>query len=571
MLRQCVRYLDMTCERGGTSKWRHTGRYRLPVTMMCLGMISLLIVVAADQAKAAGDYELCQLSEKKKILALDAIAEAYFGYSIQTSDDVLVVGAPGDPANGTDAGAAYVYRYVDTGWIQEQKLIPQDGEPEDLFGYSVAVDGDLIVVGNWADSTFGDDSGSAYVFRFDGSTWVEEQKLLPEEGGAVDDYFGYTVAVSNDFILIGKPFGDELGPGSGSAYVFHYDGENWIQQTKLLAWEPTWADFFGSAVALQGNIAMIGAEQDDTIATAAGAVYIFRFDGSVWLPEQKILPIGGGSYGRFGDDIDISGHTAVIGTYFGAAAYAYQFNGSSWIQEKRFLSPEPEMGDYFGSEVTVYNDVLVIGAPYLNDPQVNAGAAYLYRRNDAEWPLIARIQPSDIAARDAFAFALDISGETLAAGSINDKDHGEYTGSIYMFSIVLDDLDFDLVVDICDNCPNHANPDQADCDDDGIGDVCAIDEGLSEDCQLNGVPDECDIAFGTSTDLNGNGIPDECECIHDLNGDDQVNIDDIFAVLGLWGDCPDPCPPYCNGDLTEDCTVNIDDIFAILGMWGPCE
>ncbi len=60
-------------------------------------------------------------------------------------------------------------------------------------------------------------------------------------------------------------------------------------------------------------------------------------------------------------------------------------------------------------------------------------------------------------------------------------------------------------------------------------------------------------------------------CSADLTSDDQVNIDDIFAVLGLWGDCPDPCPPYCTGDLTEDCTVNIDDIFAILGMWGPCE
>ncbi len=64
--------------------------------------------------------------------------------------------------------------------------------------------------------------------------------------------------------------------------------------------------------------------------------------------------------------------------------------------------------------------------------------------------------------------------------------------------------------------------------------------------------------------------PKPVDCPADLTGDDQVNIDDIFAVLGLWGDCPDPCPPFCTGDLTEDCTVNIDDIFAILGEWGPC-
>ncbi len=96
----------------------------------------------------------------------------------------------------------------------------------------------------------------------------------------------------------------------------------------------------------------------------------------------------------------------------------------------------------------------------------------------------------------------------------------------------------------------------------------------AHDCNNNDIPDLIDIIDGTSDDNNGNGIPDECEtppCPADLTGDDQVNIDDIFAVLGLWGDCDDPCPPYCTGDLTEDCTVNIDDIFAILGMWGPCE
>lgn len=95
----------------------------------------------------------------------------------------------------------------------------------------------------------------------------------------------------------------------------------------------------------------------------------------------------------------------------------------------------------------------------------------------------------------------------------------------------------------------------------------------SYDCNGNGVADTMDIINQTSEDVNGNGIPDECEdlCPADFTGDDVVNIDDIFAVLGLWGDCPDPCPPYCAGDLTEDCTVNIDDIFAILGQWGPCE
>ncbi len=81
---------------------------------------------------------------------------------------------------------------------------------------------------------------------------------------------------------------------------------------------------------------------------------------------------------------------------------------------------------------------------------------------------------------------------------------------------------------------------------------------------------EWDIEYGEhSVDITVVEEGDPCPA--DLTGDNQVNIDDIFAVLGLWGDCPDPCPPYCPGDITEDCTVNIDDIFAILGQWGPCE
>jgi len=141
------------------------------------------------------------------------------------------------------------------------------------------------------------------------------------------------------------------------------------------------------------------------------------------------------------------------------------------------------------------------------------------------------------------------------------------------------DINGNLIPDECEDCNENGLPDDydilhgfsEDCNENDVPDECDIDQGTSEDCNENDIPDECDIATGYSHDYNSNGIPDECECQADLNGDDVVNINDIFMVLGLWGDCDDPCPPYCPGDLTEDCTVNIDDIFSILGQWGECE
>ena len=129
----------------------------------------------------------------------------------------------------------------------------------------------------------------------------------------------------------------------------------------------------------------------------------------------------------------------------------------------------------------------------------------------------------------------------------------------------LDDSDGDGVCDSGDNCPDHSNADQADCDDDGVGDVCAIADGLSEDCNENEIPDECDIADETSSDGNENGIPDECECPADFDGSGNVGASDLAILLGAWG--PNPGHP---ADFDGDGFVGAADLAQLLGDWGPC-
>ena len=132
-----------------------------------------------------------------------------------------------------------------------------------------------------------------------------------------------------------------------------------------------------------------------------------------------------------------------------------------------------------------------------------------------------------------------------------------------------DDTDGDGVCDSADNCELF-NPDQLDCQSNGVGDVCDLDDGTSQDCNENAIPDECDISEGTSDDCGANGTPDECEiCVGDLNCDDTSGAADLAILLGSWGPCPNPCPSDIAGD--GDGMVGADDLATLLGNWGSCD
>ena len=147
-----------------------------------------------------------------------------------------------------------------------QKLFASDGESSEHFGISVAMDGDIAVIGApWDDDACPEIptcySGSAYVFRFDGSTWVQEQKLLPKDG-AYNDWFGFSTGISGDTIIVGMFFDDDNGSSSGSAYIFRYNGSVWVQTQKLLPSDGAQNDMFGRSVAIDGDRAVIGASHE---------------------------------------------------------------------------------------------------------------------------------------------------------------------------------------------------------------------------------------------------------------------------------------------------------------------
>ena len=227
-----------------------------------IGSVLLLVAGISAVTASAGAAEFTEL---EKLTASTGMDLDSFGSTCALSGSVALVGASFADA---DLGAAWVYRRGPSGWVEEQKLVASDAISSWLFGHSVSVDGDVALIGARAADAF---MGAAYVFRYNGSTWVEEQKLTASDAS---DFalFGGSVAVDNDVAWVAAPNADSL---AGAVYEFSFDGAAWVEDEKLTASDAAPGSFFGRPISLDGGTLMIGANADDENGTDSGAVYVF--------------------------------------------------------------------------------------------------------------------------------------------------------------------------------------------------------------------------------------------------------------------------------------------------------
>jgi hypothetical protein len=177
------------------------------------------------------------------------------------------------------SGSAYIFKWDGTSWVEQQKLTASDGDAEDRFGHYVSISGDLAIVGADYDEEKGTNSGSAYIFKRDGTSWIEQQPKLVASDGAAGDSFGASVSISGDYAIVGADGSDDddKGTDTGSAYIFKWDGSSWVeQQPKLTAQDGTAYDYFGASVSISGNLAIVGCRYDDDNGTNSGSAYIFE-------------------------------------------------------------------------------------------------------------------------------------------------------------------------------------------------------------------------------------------------------------------------------------------------------
>ena len=303
-----------------------------------------------------------------KLTASDSRHLGHFGYSVAVSGDNVVVGA------ASDLGA-YVYHWNGTSY-DEIKLTSSNGV---FAGYSVSISGDVLVVGTHTDNENGTHSGSAYVYRWNGSNY-DEYKLTASDGTEYD-YFGCSVSVSGDVVVVGAREDDDNGSDSGSAYVYRWNDTSY-DEFKLTASDGAAGDYFGSSVSVSGDVVVVGAYMDDDNGDNSGSAYVYRWNGTSY-DEYKLTASDGAASDYFGQSVSVSGDIVVVGSpldsddgLYSGSAYYYQWNGTGYEEVK--LAAANTAGDQFGCSVAISGDKVVIGAIYDDDNGVSSGSAYVF-------------------------------------------------------------------------------------------------------------------------------------------------------------------------------------------------
>ncbi len=368
-------------------------------------------------------------AQQSKLHTGSGSSDDQFGFAVAVSGDTALVGARFDDVGPhLDQGSAYVFRRSGNAWLLQAKLVANDGAAGDRFGYSVALSGDTALVGAYLHSIgSAEEQGSAYVFTRSGSTWTQQAKLVSNDGG-IYDWFGFAVALSGDTALVGARY-DDVGASfnQGSAYVFTRNGSVWTQQAKLVAADGAEYDSFGSSVALFGDTALVGAPSHGGDGyPRQGAAYVFARAGGLWSQQSKLVAADGGYQDFFGLSVALSADTALVGARLDllnagqerGAVYVFLRNGIAWTQQARLAPSDSAVGDRFGNSVAVSGDIALVGSAMSDvGANVDQGAAYVFGRSGGSWTQLSKLVAADGAAGDGFGAGVALSGRTAIIGA----------------------------------------------------------------------------------------------------------------------------------------------------------
>jgi hypothetical protein len=359
-------------------------------------------------------------SQLQKLTAPKGGENEFFGSSVAISGDTVVVGTP-------PVGAVYVFVRAGGLWVQQQKLEIAGG----AFGISVAISGETLVAGAFAVDSV---AGAAYVFVRTNGVWTQQQRLVASDRMA-NDNFGISVGISGDTAVVGARFhGAGPFPQQGTAYVFTRAGGVWSEQQHLLANDGGVGEFYGDTVAISGNTIVVGAAATSTEVPQQehGVAYVYVRESDVWILQQRLLPPNTMGSFLFASSVTITDDTAVVGALFESAAYVFVRAGGVWSLQQRLTG---ELGE-FGISASVIGDTLVVGA---RNERVGGngaqGAAYVFVRDGGVWTQQQRLIAADGAANDRFGNSVGISGETIVIGSPFDQVGKNLAqGSAYLFA-----------------------------------------------------------------------------------------------------------------------------------------
>jgi len=536
---------------------RDENRKRFGIVVAILGSLFLVRMARADAA----------WQEQAKLLAQDGAAYDYLGDSVSTDGDYVILGAPYDDDRGDDSGSAYIFKRDEREWIPQAKLITSDGLANDRFGYSVCISGNYAIVGAPYDDDGGTDSGSAYIFRRSGTSWTQQAKLTAPDG-ATEDLFGTAVSISGDYAIVGVHYDDDRGDASGSAYIFRRSGTSWLPQAKLTASDGSAYDEFGCSVSISGDYAIVGAIRGDSRGLECGCAYIFIRSGTTWTQQAKLVAPDAEADDKFGFSVSINGDFAIVGVIFddpkrtdSGSAYIFRRNGTSWLQQAKLVASDSNAFDEFGKSVSISPDYAVVGAHYNDDRGGQSGSAYIFKCDGTDWFQQAKLTASDGDNYDQFGASVSISGDYVAVGASYNDDRGTNSGSAYIFrkACPLADLNGDCGTDFIDFALLATH---------WLGTGCELAYWCSgTDLDHSSYIDWTDFAaFAQQWRRTGCAGPGWCNGA-DINHSSQVDWTDLSVIAGRWleGGCD---RRWCDGaDFNHSGKVDWDDVCVFAEQW----
>ena len=407
--------------------------------------------ISVDDSSARYPITIDPWVQQAKLTASDGEGGDYFGNSIAISGDTVVVGARGDDSYN---GSAYVFVKPVSGWATTStynaKLTASDRAANDYLGISIAISGDTVVVGAHGDDVY---RGSAYVYEKPVGGWsgsLTETAKLTASDRAVNDYFGVSVAISGNTVVIGAWGDDCKVPDCGSAYVFVKPVSGWATTStydaKLTGTNTTGDDWFGIRVAIDGDTVVVGASRHDfELDSNRGVAYVFEKPGSGWsgtvFESAKLAATDGTLNDNLGISVAISGDKAVVGAYgyysYRGSAYIFEKPGSGWSgtiwEAAKLTASDGVGGDYFGNSIAISGDTVVVGA-YLDDSW--RGSAYVFVKPVAGWSgsltETAKLTATDGTLDDKLGNSIAISGNTAVIGA---DGYDSNKGSAYVFEL----------------------------------------------------------------------------------------------------------------------------------------
>ena len=352
---------------------------------------------------------------------------AHFGASVDVQGDRAVVGAQQE--GPLFEGAVHVLERRGNRWVLADALVPStDPAPGSVaarFGNAVALDGDTVLIGCRGDSLSGPStSGAAYVFVQSGTSWTEQARI-PSPTPVLLQNFGFSVGLSGDTAVVGTL-------DDGLAYLFERDGTSWNEIAELT--EPS--AFFGQSVAIDGDTVIIGARGDDQGANNAGAVHVYVRSGTSFVPQQKLIAPDAMNNDFFGNAVTIHGDLAAIGAFGdnttggedSGSVYVYTRNGTSWSFRQKLLPGDGQAQNNFGVRVDTDGTSIAVGADRFFGQDAPGG--YLFQRaSNGVWEEVAKLISSQLTT-SILSEAIAVDGPTAMIG---DYGFDNTSGAVFVY------------------------------------------------------------------------------------------------------------------------------------------